>query len=101
MRVVDSKPLPDIFLLAAEKEKVEPADVVVVEDSTSGVRAAQAAGMDVVGYLGGGHAQEGWYRDKLGAFGIPLTYSDDELLAYLQTGAAGGTYAYEAAEAMF
>ena len=78
------KPLPDIFLLAAEKEGVAPSDVVVVEDSTSGVRAAQAAEMEVVGYLGGGHAQQDWYREKLAEFGIPLTYSDTELLEYLQ-----------------
>ena len=35
------------------------ADCVVVEDSTAGVRAAQAAEMEVVGFLGGGHAQAG------------------------------------------
>ena len=77
------RPLPDIFLLAAEKAGVAPSACVVVEDSTSGVRAAQAADMEVVGYLGGGHAQADWYREKLASFDIPLTYSDDELLAYL------------------
>lgn len=78
------QPLPDIFLLAAEREGVAPSECVVVEDSTSGVRSAQAAEMEVVGYLGGGHAQAEWYREKLADFGIPLTYTDDELLAYLQ-----------------
>lgn len=78
------KPLPDIFLLAAEKAGVAPAECVVVEDSTSGIRAAQAAEMEVVAYLGGGHAQAEWYREKVASFDVPLTYSDAELLAYLR-----------------
>ena len=44
---------------------------------------AQAAEMECVGFLGGGHAQADWYREKLGSFDIPLTYSDTELLEYL------------------
>ncbi len=78
------KPLPDMFLLAASKMGVAAADCVVVEDSTAGVRAAQAAEMEVVGFLGGGHAKASWYRDKFGAFGTPLTYTDTELLKYLE-----------------
>ncbi|SRR6266496_3208073 len=42
------KPAPDIFLLAAEKLKVEPKHCVVVEDAVNGVQAAQAAGMRCV-----------------------------------------------------
>ena len=56
---------------------------MVVEDSTSGIRAAVAAEMEVVGYLGGGHAQSDWYRESIAEFNIPLTYSDSELLEYL------------------
>ncbi|WP_320783205.1 HAD family hydrolase [Streptomyces sp. CRN 30] len=44
------KPAPDLFLYAAERMGVEPARCVVVEDSPLGVRAAVAAGMDVVGF---------------------------------------------------
>ena len=43
--VVESKPSPRIFLLAAEKLKVEPKDCIVIEDSPFGVKAAKAAGM--------------------------------------------------------
>jgi len=43
--VAESKPSPGIFLLAAEKLKVEPKDCVVIEDSPFGVKAAKAAGM--------------------------------------------------------
>ena len=88
-----------MFLLAAEKAGVAAEDCVVVEDSTSGIMAAQAAEMDVVGYLGGGHAQSDWYREKIAQYDIPLTYSDDELLGFLSDGQAA--YQYEPAQAMY
>jgi beta-phosphoglucomutase-like phosphatase (HAD superfamily) len=44
------KPHPDLFLYAAERMGAEPAASVVVEDTPSGVTAAVAAGMRVVGY---------------------------------------------------
>lgn len=39
------KPFPDIYLLAAERLKIEPRDCLVIEDTLSGVQAAKAAGM--------------------------------------------------------
>ncbi len=42
------KPSPSGFLKAAELLKVSPADCVVVEDSTVGVKAGVAAGMTVI-----------------------------------------------------
>lgn len=95
------KPRPDMFLLAAEKAGVAPSDCMVIEDSTSGIMAAQAADMDVVGFLGGGHAQSDWYREKISSYDIPLTYSDDELLAYLSGGAREGAYEYAPAQEMY
>lgn len=47
--VARGKPAPDIFLRAAELLGVSPAHCVVVEDAPTGVRAARAAGMRVVG----------------------------------------------------
>ncbi|WP_329275479.1 HAD family hydrolase [Streptomyces sp. NBC_01451] len=44
------KPAPDLFLHAADRMGVAPARCVVVEDSPLGVRAAVAAGMDVLGF---------------------------------------------------
>ncbi len=44
------KPAPDLFLHAARRMGVEPERCVVVEDSPLGVRAAVAAGMDVLGF---------------------------------------------------
>lgn len=42
------KPAPDIYLKAAERLGVEPAQCIVVEDSLSGIEAARAAG---IGYI--------------------------------------------------
>lgn len=44
------KPAPDLFLFAAENMGAAPRDCTVVEDSPSGVLAARAAGMRVLGY---------------------------------------------------
>jgi HAD superfamily hydrolase (TIGR01509 family) len=42
------KPAPDVYLAAAERLDVAPADCVAVEDSANGLRSAAAAGMTVV-----------------------------------------------------
>lgn len=46
--VLNKKPSPDIFLTAAERLGVTPADCVVVEDAVNGLQAANAAGMRCV-----------------------------------------------------
>jgi len=46
--VVHGKPAPDIYLLAAERMGVQPADCLALEDSVPGCQAAAAAGMSVV-----------------------------------------------------
>jgi HAD superfamily hydrolase (TIGR01509 family) len=50
------KPAPDLFLHAASRLQVSPGDCIVVEDSAVGVAAAVAAGMTVIGFVGGSHA---------------------------------------------
>jgi HAD superfamily hydrolase (TIGR01509 family) len=50
------KPAPDLFLYAAAKMRVRPADCIVVEDSPAGVAAATAAGMLPIGFIGGSHS---------------------------------------------
>jgi HAD superfamily hydrolase (TIGR01509 family) len=42
------KPAPDLFLLAAERLRADPAACVVFEDSPNGLRAAHTAGMKTV-----------------------------------------------------
>jgi HAD superfamily hydrolase (TIGR01509 family) len=54
-QVARGKPAPDLFEYAARKMGVTPAACLVVEDSPHGVRAAGAAGMSAVGFLGGQH----------------------------------------------
>ncbi|MFP6759376.1 MAG: HAD family hydrolase [Alphaproteobacteria bacterium] len=54
--VARGKPAPDLFLYAAKEMKVDPGCCLVIEDSVPGVEAARAAGMVVLGFVGGGHA---------------------------------------------
>ena len=67
--VTHSKPAPDLFLLAAKSLGIVPARCLVVEDSVNGVVAAQAAGMRVWGFMGGGHMDED-SRARLRAAGV-------------------------------
>ena len=46
---VNSKPDPEIFLLAAQKLGLDPKDCLVFEDAEAGVEAALAAGMQCIG----------------------------------------------------
>lgn len=47
--ITHTKPHPEIFLLAASKLGLSPADCVVFEDAEAGIEAAVAAGMKCVG----------------------------------------------------
>ena len=42
------KPAPDCYLAAAAAFGAEPKDCIAIEDSTGGIAAARAAGMDVI-----------------------------------------------------
>jgi HAD superfamily hydrolase (TIGR01509 family) len=73
--VANPKPAPDVYLAAARALKVDPLRCLVVEDSVTGVTAAKAAGMQVLGFIGGGHASEG----QIGALeraGAELVFDD-------------------------
>ena len=54
-QVAHGKPAPDVFLFAARQMRAAILDCVVVEDSVPGVRAARAARMRAVGYVGASH----------------------------------------------
>ncbi|CAB3890028.1 6-phosphogluconate phosphatase [Achromobacter anxifer] len=54
-QVARGKPAPDVFLHAARQMRVAILDCVVVEDSVPGVRAARAARMRAIGYVGASH----------------------------------------------
>ncbi|GAC1354247.1 MAG: HAD family hydrolase [Variovorax sp.] len=53
------KPAPDAYVHAALQLGMHPSDCLVIEDSATGVRAARAAGMRVIGFLGGSHIEDG------------------------------------------
>jgi HAD superfamily hydrolase (TIGR01509 family) len=54
-QVAHGKPAPDVFLFAARQMRTAIPECVVVEDSVPGVRAARAARMRAVGYIGASH----------------------------------------------
>ena len=62
------KPAPDVFLFAASQMGADPHRCLVIEDSAAGVAAARRAGMQAIGFCGGGHAAHD-HAEKLGAQG--------------------------------
>lgn len=70
-----AKPAPDLFLFAAKTQQWQVQDCVVIEDSEAGVMAAQAAGMLVLGFLGGKHILPG-QDQKLKSLGAVQVFSD-------------------------
>jgi beta-phosphoglucomutase-like phosphatase (HAD superfamily) len=52
------KPAPDVYLAAARGLQLSPDACLVIEDSVTGVTAAAAADMTVLGFIGGGHASD-------------------------------------------
>lgn len=48
--VENSKPAPDIFIKAAKELNMKPENCLVFEDSSNGVKAGNAAGMNVIAY---------------------------------------------------
>lgn len=82
-QVAHGKPAPDLFLFAARRMDTPPRRCLVVEDSIAGVTAACAAGMEVIGYAGGSHANHG-YADRLREVGAEeVATSMDQLAAAL------------------
>ncbi len=47
-----SKPEPDVFLHTAKLLSILPEQCIIIEDSTNGIKAAKAAGMFCIAYLG-------------------------------------------------
>ena len=71
------KPAPDLFLHAAAAMKANPPSCVVVEDSPTGVQAAKAAGMQVLGYAVMGQ------QAKLLAAGVDQVFHDMAQLPHI------------------
>ncbi|MGF6968981.1 HAD superfamily hydrolase (TIGR01509 family) [Paraburkholderia sp. WC7.3g] len=73
--VPSPKPAPDVYLAAAQGFGLAPGACLVVEDSVTGVTAAAAAGMAVLGFIGGGHASDAQI-DRLHAAGARHVFDD-------------------------
>jgi HAD superfamily hydrolase (TIGR01509 family) len=67
-QVARGKPAPDLFLFAAARMDATPGACVAIEDSVPGVQAAVAAGMRVIGFIGGSHCLPG-HAERLRAAG--------------------------------
>ena len=81
--VAEGKPAPDLFLHAATEMNASPADCLVIEDSVNGVKAAVAANIPVLGFIGGGHCQPG-DGEKLISAGADRVFAEmDEIFQYL------------------
>jgi beta-phosphoglucomutase-like phosphatase (HAD superfamily) len=76
------KPHPDLFLHAAARLGVAPADAIVIEDSEGGVRAAVAAGMTPIGLVAASHIRDG-HEARLRAAGaahVARSYAEVETI---------------------
>jgi HAD superfamily hydrolase (TIGR01509 family) len=76
------KPHPDIFLYAAKKMNVAPAECLVIEDSVGGVQAGIAAGMTVIGLLAASHIGDG-HGERLrqaGAHFVAATFGEAQAI---------------------
>ena len=76
--VAHGKPAPDVFIYAAGWMRTAVPDCVVIEDSVHGVRAAVAAGMDVIGFAGGAHCgpEHGGRLARAGASSVITHFRD-------------------------
>lgn len=76
------KPHPDVYLHALQSLSLSPDEVLVVEDSLTGVQAAKGAGCKVIGFAGASHISDG-HSDKLGELGVEITADNPEALSHI------------------
>jgi HAD superfamily hydrolase (TIGR01509 family) len=72
--VSKGKPFPDLFLHAAQQMNQQPKDCLVIEDGVPGVQAGRAAGMRVLGFVGGSHCDDE-HGDRLREAGADLVFA--------------------------
>jgi len=85
-QVDKGKPEPDLFLLTAKHLSIEPENCLVIEDSVNGVRAGVAAGMNVFGFVGGGHADDDLGKRLLDVGAMNVFDNHEHIAAYISDG---------------
>ncbi|WP_458395140.1 HAD family hydrolase [Rhizobium brockwellii] len=84
-QVARGKPAPDLFLFAAQNMKTRADSCLVIEDSVAGTQAAVAAGMRVIGFVGGSHCLPG-HGGKLAEAGAIKLFNDMATLPQILAG---------------
>ena len=90
------KPAPDHYLLASAYMGVPPERCLAIEDSSAGVKAAMAAGMRVIGFVGASHVPptHAAHLENMGAVAIARQMSDlPTLVKRLSAGVTDGASA--------
>ena len=82
-QVARGKPAPDLFLFAATTLGIAPTTCLVVEDSTFGVQAALAAGMQVIAFTGGSHITPDHAAELMAAGPTAIAANWNEVAEYL------------------
>jgi len=77
--VVNPKPAPDVYNLAVKELGLSGDEVLVIEDSLTGAKAALAAGLKVIGFSGASHILKG-HKEKLLSLGVAEVASTMEEL---------------------
>ena len=82
--VARGKPAPDLFLFAADQMAADPVHCLVIEDSVAGVRAAVAAGMRTIGFVGGGHVKKHLSQELMASGAAVVVNTYDALQAVIE-----------------
>ena len=82
--VAKPKPAPDVYHLALKSLKLSSRELIVVEDSLTGVTAAREAGLEVIGFTGASHILPG-HVEALEQLGVTIVAENmAELTGILQ-----------------
>lgn len=82
--VENGKPAPDLFLHAARRMNADPAKAIVIEDSIAGVTGARAAGMRVIGFIGGAHSDSAMGERLMAAGAHSIAESFADVAAFMR-----------------
>ena len=83
--VANPKPAPDVYNLAVKELRLSSDEVLVIEDSLTGAKAALAAGLQVIGFSGASHILTG-HDDRLRELGVADVASNMNALASIING---------------